>query len=288
MIIQDEEITVILDNLVFTSYETPTIQYRLDEAAIEGWYDGAPMRRTEEPRPTQWGDFKTPGYLGSRLITLTGTAIAPDYVTLQAMRDEFMSTLINGQYAMMEVRTTSTGKRFIEVGLESTPKWTRKTDTFATFKLDLLAPDPRIYGIERVFTIIGARNEGGLPYPLRYPEVYGNDSANETQFVRNIGNADAWPTIVVTGNMPDGFSITDGKGHWVEYKAPVIMSAPITLDFTKGKATQKGQDRTTNLTKRGWFPIPPGGSVQPRFTFSGKQDISREGWIELKMRDTWI
>lgn len=288
MILQDELITVTLGNLIFTSYETPQIQFRLDEVAIDGWFDGAPMRRTEEVRPTQWGDFKTPGYLGSRLITLTGTAIAPDFVTLQAMRDEFMSTLINGEYILMEVNTTSTGDRYIEVGLESTPKWTRRTDKFASFKMDLIAPDPRIYSVEHIWTIMGRRNEGGLQYPLRYPTQYGRDMPNETQFIDNAGNADAWPIIIATGNMPDGFTLTNGRGDWVRYAGPVGMTASVVLDFARGTAKQRGQDRTSYLAQRDWFPIPPGNSVQPRFTFSGTGEVGREGWLEIRLRDTWI
>lgn len=289
MIVQEDHITVKLGSLVFTSYKTPNIELRLDEVAIDGWYDGVAMRRISEPRPTKWGDFPTPGYLGSRLVTLTGTAIAPDFVTLQAMRDEFMSVLVYGQYEMMTVHTPSTGDRFLEVGLEAAPKWKKVTDKFASFKMDLIAPDPRIYSVEHSWTMAGKVNEGGLAYPLTYDLKYGNDEPNETQFIENKGNVDAWPIMIVNGNLPDGFSLSDGAGQIVKYDGPVSLSAPVVVDFARGTAKQRGKDRTSHLVRRQWFGVPPGNTMQPRFDFY--DDGLGEGgakWVEVRLRDTWI
>lgn len=286
MILKEEQIQIILGKLRFWSH-TPTVQgphFRLDEVAIDGWYDGVAMRRTSEPRPVHWGDYKTPGYLASRTITLTGTAVASNRFELQQLRNALTGELIDGGYKSMGVFTTTTDRLYIEVGLESKVQWSRQTDTFATFKMDLIAPDPRIYGPTQTWTIPGVGFNGGMKYPTTYPLYYGVDDPFEIQNLHNDGNSDAWPVITVAGTIPDGFKITDKRGNWVTYTGPVTPPNPVTLNFEEGWARQRNRDRTTQLVSRDWFPVRPEEYVRPALHYVG----SGQGWMEIKLRDTWI
>lgn len=288
MILQEQEITIQVNKLSFFTHDPDSANghLRLDEVAIDGWYDGVLMRRTNEVRPTQWGDFPNRGYLGSRSVSITGVAVAPDRYNLSRLHDDFTSVLINGDYEWMSVKTSSEGERFIKVGLEGTPKWIPRTDTFASFKIDFIAPDPRKYGPARIWTIPGVNYTGGLQYPLTYPLMFIPDTERrpEIQSVGNNGNADAWPIIEVQGDFPSGFQLTDNRGNIVDYSGPVSLSSPVILNFEEGWARQRGQDRTSLLVSREWFPIRPGEAIHPELRY---KDIG-QGWVHVGVRDTWI
>lgn len=288
MILKEQEITILVNKLRFTSHDPNSTNghLRLDEVAIDGWYDGVLMRRTNEVRPTQWGDFPNRGYLGSRTVSITGVAVAPDRFNLARLHDDFTSVLINGDYEWMSIKTSTEGERFIKVGLEGTPKWVPRSDTFASFKIDFIAPDPRKYGPSRIWTVPGVNFEGGLKYPLSYPVMFTSDEerAPEIQVVGNGGNADAWPIIEVQGDFPSGFQVIDGRGNVIEFSGSVSMSTPVIINFEEGWARQRGQDRTSSLTSRDWFAIAPGEVIRPQLRY---KDLG-QGWIHIAVRDTWI
>ena len=294
MILQEDRITIKLDTCTFYTHEplpmpdgTRRSHYRLDEVAIDGWYDGVSTRRTSEPRPTSHGDFRTPATLASRVISLSGTAIAKSPAELHKMRDDLLSICNDGGYKVISVDTSSIGVRYTAVGLEGKPQWSRKTDLYATFKLDLFAPDPHVYGEARQYTLPGIGYTSGMKFPVTYPLSYGSKANYEVQNVVNMGNADAWPEIWVYGELPEGFSVTDGRGNWITYTETVTNKKPVILLFDKGMALQGGKNMTTYLTRRDWFPVERNQTkmIQPRLSFPSNNG---QGWMEVWVRDTWI
>lgn len=284
MYLQSDKITVSLDGLVFRTYKwVGDFQFILDDTAIEGWYDGVSTRRDGSMRPNQWGDFSDVGRKGSRVVTITGTAIASSSQGLQQARDKFTGLLQNGTYKQMTVATEDE-VRYLTVSLEGSPSWVRMSDTVAVWKLDLYAPDPRIYGAEQTVTLGDNTVSGGLDYPLVYPISYGTGSTAPQVYITNNGNVDSWPIFRVEGNFNAGFHIKNNKGSIVTYLGMVTMTSPVTIDMAAGTAMQNGQDRSVNLSRRDWFSVGPKSSIRP--TFEPIQD--GPGWCDIMYRDTWI
>lgn len=283
MYLKDETIVAKVDGVTFTSFQTTKPHFVLDPVAVTGWYDGASVRRTVTTRPASWGDFTETARRGSRLISFSGTAVANDKFELHTMRDQFMSILIEGGYSEMSLKDSS-GSKFARVGLEDAPSWIVLHDTFAAWKLDLYAPDPRVYGIKEYVTIGDATPSGGLNYPLDYPLDYNTPSTVTAQTIYNAGNIDAWPEFKVTGDFSDGFTITDNKNGRVTYRGLVTMNSPVTLDMLRGTATQNGTDKSILLTNRDWFGIPAKSSIRPAFIPFREGN----GWCDIMYRDTWI
>lgn len=255
--------------------------YILDQDALSGWLDGVSTKRTSIPRPNAWGDFSEPANLNSRLITMTGTAVASSVTELHQMRDDFMGILNSGQYKEIAVKNAS-GERYSTVGLEGTPQWVQQWDTVAAWKINFYAPDPRVYGPVQQLQIGDSSVSGGLDYPISYPLNYG--AVPILQQIANTGNTDAWPTFIVTGNFFSGFSIHDDRRNTVTYSGQVSMMTPVIIDMGRGYATQNGQDRSTFLTRRQWFSIPKNDVLKPRF--EPIQD--GPGWCDIIYRSTYI
>ena len=137
MYLKNDKIVVTIKDLVMRSSRTqPTGQFILDPTAITGWTDGTAARRDTTQRAASSGDFFERAKMSSRLISLSGTAIAGSRQELQWMRDWFTGLLSDGLYTMISVET-SVDTRYTLAGLEGTPSWTQQMDTIAVWKLDL-------------------------------------------------------------------------------------------------------------------------------------------------------
>jgi phage-related protein len=293
MILTNDFLNITIKDVVLRSSNTPGMarEFKLDSNALVGWEDGVTARRQVTQRPVSNGDFADTATMGARSLTITGMATAKTALDLHAMRDQFMGLLSDGQYTEIEVQNI-TGKRYATVGQDNTPQWVQKTDTIAVFKLDLFQPDPHIYGEERHTSIFGAASvQAGLnfqgtsaPFYLTYPLDYNTSVQQQTQYISNAGNVNAWPVFTVAGNFYGGFTITDNLGHNITYKGDASIFAPVKIDTANGSASQNGQDRSTLLTERDWFPVPPGGSIQPSF----EPVNGASGWCDIIYRDTWL
>lgn len=293
MILRTDKLNVTIKDVTFHSAPNPDApkDFFLDVNALAGWNDGVGARRQVTQRPTSDGDFPDKATMASRIVTITGAARALTTQGLHEMRDQFIGLLADGEYTEMAVENLS-GTRYATVGQENTPSWVQLTDTFASFKLDLFQPNPRIYGVQRSVSISGEPTEtGGLfyqgtssPYYLSYPLDYSTDINHQTLSIFNYGNVASWPVFTVTGNFVGGFTITDNLGHNITYTGDTTLFAGVTIDSFAGTATQNGQDRSILLTERDWFSIPPNQTVQPSF----KPVNGASGWCDILFRDTWI
>lgn len=284
MYLKDESLVVEFDGRLQVRHEhTATPQFVLDPTALTGFFDGPGTKRDTTSRPVAWGDFKEPAYKHGRLMSVTGTAIANNAVELQLLRDDFVSLYSDGGYGEMRV-LNSAGVRYMYVGVEGTPRWEVQYDNVATFKLDLYAPDPRMYGPEFRALITDRISTGGLDFPLDFPVDFAGPQVHIATTAANYGNVDAWPKFVVTGDYFFGFEITNGSSKVVRYEGMVSRSSPVTIDMGAGTAIQNGVDKSNLLTRRDWFPIPPNSSIQP--VFHPIQDAF--GWCDIIYRDTWI
>jgi phage-related protein len=298
MILTNDFLRVTIKDITFRSTPNPSADrdFFLDSTALTGWDDGLTARRQVTQRPVSNGDFADIATMGARSVTLTGAARAKTPQDLHAMRDQFMGLLADGGYTQMTVEN-SAGTRYATVGQDNTPSWVQQADTFASFKIDLFQPDPNIYGVDRLVSIYGAPTaSGGLLYTstgpasanppqyLSYPLDYSTPVSQQTTFLFNNGNVNSWPTFTVAGNFYGGFTITDNKGNNITYTGDASLLAPVVIDSKSGTATQNGQDRSTLLTSRQWFPVPPGATIQPSFNPVN----GATGWCDIIYKDTWI
>lgn len=283
MILQRDVLNVTIGRTIFRSSPFANPQFVFDDNALVGFTDGVNVKRTEAVRPNQWGDFAEPGLLSSRILTLTGTAVADTPEQLHQMRDEFVAILSHGGYEEIAVQNAS-GTRYINVSLHNSPSFIQKIDKAALWKLELYAPDPRMYGQKRFAQITDGSVSGGLDFPINYPLDFGGPIIPEAVVLYNNGNAHSWPEFKVTGDYFSGFEITDGLNSVLRYEGTVTTQAPVTIDTGRGVVLQNGVDNSRLLSRRDWFSIPPGSSIAPRFY--PIQDAF--GYCDIMYRDTWI
>ena len=285
MLLKNEVIVLTIGDTVFKSFCTDNQpHFVFDASAVEGFYDGVNVKRSEESRPNQWGDFSEPTLLGPRVLTLTGYAKGKNPTELHALRDEFTALLVNDQYVEISV-ANSVWTRYLTVALTGKPSWIIETDNVARWKLELYAPNPRIYGEERTVQTVAKTDTEGLAFLLEYPLTYTitGDPVPE-QFVTNNGNTTAYPVFKVTGDFEAGISLTDNNGKYVTYTGLITYAAPVEIDMGKGTATQNGIDKTVLLSQRDWLTVPAYSTIQPSIL----PLENGAGWCDIIIRDTWI
>jgi hypothetical protein len=120
-----------------------TATYTIDRDGLKGWFEGVEMRRETIARPNGDGDFDAPGYLGPRLITLTGLILTDDdpeafEVAMKALED----LLADGGMDTFTVEQ-ATGTYTAQVRRHGSPEIDLVAyGSTARYRLQLWAPDP--------------------------------------------------------------------------------------------------------------------------------------------------
>lgn len=262
---------------------------------LEGFYGGVGASLTPElKRFRTHGYFPAPSIRGPRKMDLILTwhrDIDPSMDGYNSFARFASGTAWGfGTYAMT---VTVNGKRFhTEVQLGGEPQFAPVTpgseDAFR-IKIPLTAIDPFLYGDTKQVTTKAYSKEPILLDPFFITDNAGGqvmawDQADppDPQFLKNQGNADAYPVVVVTADAPEGVSINIG-GSVVTYRGSLTPQSPLTIDM-KGRVYMNGVDRSYLLTRRDWAHVGPGQTVIPVVTFIN----GGTGYATTYLRDTYI
>lgn len=290
MYLKNDRIVATIKDITFRSFKMGTGgQFVLDPTALTGWDDGTNIRRDATVRPVSSGDFTERYTFSARLISFSGTAIAPNRQELQMLRDKLTGVLTEGEYASLRVET-SASVRFATVGLEGKVEWVQQLDNVASFRVEFYSPDAHLYGETRRQQAGSHITSGGLEFALSYPLNYHANLDSVYTVIANNGNATSYPLFEAIGDFYSGFSIQNRLGgNTVTYIGMVTRSSPVTIDMEKGTATQGGVDKTALLTSRDWFGIPPRQAITPVFIPLGTDGSAGGlGWCDIIYKDTWI
>lgn len=249
------------------------VTWRMD--TLTGWDEPPPARGDYTSRPSSNGAFDMPIYDDPRVITIGGTAEAPDTMSLAAAKRQLAvvarslrdGATITGH--MVDGDYTVTAKR--------TAGWA--VDPIGTLNLAYTAivtcTDPYKYGPQVSGTTgLPAAGSGGLVFPLfdvTSKLEFGSAGVTGQLTLANNGTTDATITFTITGPVLGGLSLTDvGSGSTIVFADDVPgASTLLIIDSAAGRATLNGADRTGELTTKQWWSVPAGGSSTVQFTTLG-------------------
>lgn len=269
--------------------------------------DGIPsMRRDNTPRPTSHGVFSENGFTEGRIISLSGHAIAENPIQLQALRDTLASRLNTGRLINIEIlRSDPSLYRTTQGYLEGNLDWTRVLDNYAQWKFDILCPDPRMYGREKMIEVRTSDTsiEAGLGYNIAYPLTYARKNVPvRSSTLTNAGNSPAYLRFEVPGPH-EGFVIKDNSARvkQIRYSAAEPASGKLIIDTYKGVVTApnvSNSDKSFLLTQRDWMTIPAKtgsalGSLNVYIDYvnsptSASARVEDSLVMRVYFRDTWI
>lgn len=225
---------------------------------FEGWDDGPDIRRESVDRPGQHGEFDTPVFNGSRVISVDGHALAWSEAELGHLRNQIMG--LGGFGDLMRITVDHQGSTlWADARRAAQPTFRdagiRHGMLRARFAIHFVAPNPRKFGETRDFPAGAAA--------LHY------------------GNFPASPEIIVTGPKAGGYTITGPGGR--QYVVTQALAAGQThrIDMNTGWLYLNGVLQSGAVSQARTWAIPPGTSAVHTIT-------GGTGSMTVRVPDTFL
>ena len=161
----------------------------------------------------------------------------------------------------------------------------------ATGSLVIVCNDPQRYSTKQsVGTIVPTSLDGGglvfnaTTHSLMWPLSFGAGAirTGNSCTIYNNGTIPADITITASGNMPDGFALTNlATGEQLVYGGMVTYQ-PVTLDVFDGTAFIAGVDVSRSIGSWDFSGVPAKGSCSFSLQASGT------GTVQVSCRDTYV
>lgn len=247
---------ILLDGFPLTGPAREGVWKRIGE--LEGWFDSPDSKRKSVSRENGDGNYASEVNYESRLITFTGRVTSKNHGYLHEASNLVAALpgrggkqfVVKGHGPTQEAIVDPRGKVAI----------TFPTDTRMEFQIPLEAVDPFKYGERRTVAVASG--------------------ASETVFHR--GTVDAWPSITVSGSMPDGYTITLG-GQAVSVPMGVTSGESHRIDYRRRRLYINGSLFMGGFGSENFRPVPRGQTTSVSLSA-----LSGSGTASVTVYDTYI
>lgn len=270
-----------LDSWAASAIDASGVEWWL--GTLEGWNGTPDPRLSGVDRPQDHGQFDAPTYLSSRVITATGTAIAPDQTTAMYARD-VLSSLCWDTTRLYTLQVTEPGRpvRRADVRLNAATKIGEVNPYAFDWQLQLKAPDPRRYGPTATPLVLtpptGAT--GGVTAALTVPFTLSTTGLSTSNgVVTNAGTFPTRPIVTLAGPLVDPQIANLTSGRTLSLNIVLVSGDSLVLDFDRRTVMLNGSaSRSNTLTaSASWWELAPGGS-DIQFTAGGGAGTATVTW----------
>lgn len=264
----------------------------------------APVRSSDVDQPSMDGQFFGPDYWSGRPATVDGAVKIPGepdachdaIAALQAVTDAASVRLVGGQgLALRAKRPGRPVKRLTVRTRDMVVEDENIIHGYVPLGLDFLAADPTWYADTESVTEIplGWLTGGGFKAPVTAP-IYvqdGETAADRPGWVSNLGDADAWPILRITGPAADARIIHVESGRILDLPTLNLSAGQwVEIDTRPGYRTvtrENGGNASSVLnpsSRIDLFSLPPGTS-EVRFEAFDSTHTAR---LRVTWRDAYI
>jgi Phage tail protein len=251
-----------------------------------GWSTTPSIRLELANRPQRDGTFDAPSYRGARVITIDGTAVAPDPDTRERAKDRLAAVLADGSAsAELIVRDRLLVRRAL-VRLSADTKIVDTTPYTFTWSIQLTAPDPVRYGADLHTALCGLPQPGlGIPFPIvKWPLDFGEASGGSL-VLGNAGTITTWPVWTITGPCDQPVIRRPATGESLGFGVSLTAGDVLVVDVAARTVRLGGVSRRAALLPGSkWFGIPPGSSG---VEFDARR-TDTPALLSAAWRDAWI
>jgi hypothetical protein len=261
-------------------------------STIEDGSSTPPPKLRATNRPYGHGGYRARSYWGPRRFTIEGAVECTNGLAAEVAADLIRGLFSSGD-PISYARKARQGTRLLQVELADRLGVDVLPGGYAVkFQIPLKANDPRYLDsvVQTSQATAGAASNSGLDWAnggLDWANGgldWGVDASSGILLMANTGNADAYPSITITGPLTNP-SITDpATGRVVAYTGLVDVGQTLTIDmspFTRA-VTLNGIDRITALSSAQWITIPPNTTRLLQFAGSGT------GTATATLRSAWV
>jgi hypothetical protein len=261
-----------------------------------GWRDSAPGRPQLTDRPTSDGSFRSPNYLGPKVIELDGIAQAPTRDARELLSDVLAGLCYGPDDQFQLICHERTRSLFASVERQGSNSVVDLPDGFTvTFNLQLVANDPRKYSLQVKgdSTTLAQADVGGTQWngPAGLGVEWDGPAVPVTGTVwQNSSSTSGFLTIDNDGTAPTPvlFTITAATsgttpmpaitrldtGEAMIYGGTMVPGDVMTIDTGTGHALLNGNEVGALFTRYQIFEVPKRTAISVQFTASGPADTA--------------
>ncbi len=257
---------------------------------LEGWDET--VDPIVETAPAGYADGVTASeefFLGPRYVEMQGVVVAPT----RALAVKAWRAMVLVIHPNVERTVKRYGPFNEALTMRAATRITKTIDHGNAFRfvVTLIAPWPYKVGITSRTRSCGAFTglDYRATYPRTYPRTYNGvelegSTASSVTFV-NQGNADALPTVKVTGPLTaNAWTVTNvytGKGF--SFATDLTSGQVLTVDNKLRTAKLAGAD-VDYYIRGDWLRVPPGVACEFRLLTGASAPNAK---LEITMADTW-
>jgi hypothetical protein len=241
-----------------------------DDAAVdwvvtseEGWSSAPTSRTNVEDRPAEDGGYDAPSFDSARIITLSGTAIAPHRRGQNEAKDRFNGAAPSGpSLYVLTVQEEHLARRAY-VRRSGDPKISDKGSTAFDWSLTLVAADPRKYaedessGAMAAPTLLVSGRTYGRVYPMYFGAIVNGASS---VVVDNRGNYPTGAVVQIRGGLTRPTITNLRSGENLGFDLTLRADDVLTVDLLARTAVLNGSAsrRRTITSGSSWWLHNPG------------------------------
>jgi hypothetical protein len=255
----------------------------------DGWSSNAPVRLATADNAGYDGGQSGPVLLGARLISLKGTAVAADRLTMLAAKERLRAVAMGDRraaYRLVVAEAHLTRSTLVKHATEI--KIADRGSHMFDFELMLRADSPGREGAtllaEGPLTLSVATEAPRATFDAEFPVSFGGTNPGATATVTNIGDADTYPVLAITGPVarPTVANLTAGTTG--SYNLTLGAGDILVADHGAKTALVNGSRDVSGLrsSSSSWWALPPGDS-EVRFTASSNTAAQ----LTLTYRPAW-
>lgn len=262
-----------------------------------GWRDGPPGRPQLSERPTSSGSYRSPNYLGPKVVELDGIAQAPSRNARELLADVLAGLCFGPDDQFQLICHERTRSLYAYVERQGAPSITDLPDGYTVaFNLQLIAADPRRFSLlgKGDSTTLAQADVGGtqwngpagLGVEWNGPAVpvtgtVWQNSSSTSGFL-TLDNAGTAPTPVLftitaaaSGTTPMPTITRLDTGEAMIYGGTLVPGDVLTIDTGTGHALLNGNEVGALFTRYQIFEVPKRTAISVQFTASGPADTAQ-------------
>jgi hypothetical protein len=143
--------------------------------------DGVDMRMEQIEIPGGHGSFALPGYLSSRAVSISGTALARSPQHLRALRDKLLGVLASGGLGRLVIEYDESYRLDVQLASKTKFEVFGLDGVVAAFQIQFWAPEPRMLSSKvRTFgpvlngTVVPVYQRGNVESPPSFEVKWGS------------------------------------------------------------------------------------------------------------------
>lgn len=241
--------------------------------AEDGWSSSPPARPTQADKTLGDGTWAGMGYYAGRLVSLSGTCVAPNQLAMLWAKENIKAAIDPHQPATLRVDELHLSRQAL-VRLSDKVEIQDKGNTAFSFAVGLFAPDPRRYAVTGVSlsTALPAGATVGRTYPRIYPMLFGGAGLTAQGSI-TFWQAGSYPmtpgVITFAGPLINPQVIHAQSGKSLTFNFTLAYGQVFTVDLGAQSALIGGATSMLSALTgpSAWFLLAPG---QNQLLFRGQ------------------